>query len=343
MLGISPKKIFRWYRNVLSGYTTEKNQKELHENDTQDETIWDKITKKFKTVFVPILAPWNLGKHLSIDDKNIQGEGYTIIANKETGKIVLMIMTRKAKIICDILSKIPLKLRLKVETISKDLAGNYDWVSRTMFPHAIRVADKFHVLKLGFEALQAVRIRFRQQILTEEREAYEAEKILAKKENRKRQKTALSRLSNGETKKEILVRGSWLLFKKSGQWSSSQEVRSKLLFELFPEIKTAYDYFLDFRKIYDYDNHEKASKELIKWFNDGKNIEIPEIKNFISSVERHLPEILAYFSTLQTNAFAESLNAKIQRFVSNAFGFNDRDLFHFRIKNFFATLNKPSI
>jgi transposase len=291
---------------------------------------------------VPILAAWNLGKHLSIDDKNIKGEGYTIIANKETGKIVLMIMTRKAQIICDVLGKIPLKLRLGVETISKDLAQNYDWVSRTMFPHAIRIADKFHVLKLMFDALQAIRTKERQKILTEEREAYEAEKVLAKKENRKTQRIVYKRFSNGETKKEILARGRWLLFKKSEDWTPSQEARSKLLFELFPEIKTAYDYFLIFRKIYDYTDLEKARPELDKWIHDGKNINISEVKNFVSSIERNLPEILAYFSTLQTNAFAESLNAKIQRFVTSAFGFNDRDLFHFRLRIFFSSQPEPS-
>ena len=287
-------------------------------------------------MFVPILAPWNLGKHLSIDDKNIQGEGYTIIANKETGKIVLMIMTRKSKIICNILGKIPLKFRLKVETISKDLAENYDWVSRTMFPHATRIADKFHVLKLGFEAMQAVRIRFRQQILTEERKAHEAEKILAKVEGRSPKRHFIERLRNGETKKEILARGRWLLFKRKDDWTDSQRVRAALLFELFPEIEKSYDYFLIFREIYDLKDYKKAKKKLDNWIRDKQTINISEMKNFVFSVERHLPEILAYSQTLQTNAFAESLNAKIQRFVSASFGFNDRNLFHFRIKSFFS-------
>ena len=268
--------------------------------------------------------------------KNIKGEGYTIIANKKTGKIVLMIMTRKAKVICEVLSKMPFKLRLQVKTISKDLAGNYDWVCRTMFCHALRVADKFHVLKLGFEALQSIRNRFRQQLLTEEREAYETEKILAKKEKRKPKKRIKKKYANGETKKEILARGRWLLFKRSDEWTDSQEARAKILFELFPEIQTAYEYFLIFRKIYDKKEVQDAEKQMTQWINLEPLIDIPEMKNFVSTVERHWGEIMNYFVTGKTNAFAESLNAKIQRFVISCFGFNDRHLFHFRINKYFS-------
>lgn len=338
MFGIEGKKMYRWYRDGLSGFTSGKEQESLHEHDTKDPTLWDRLTKRQKTVYVPIFAPWNLGPNLSIDDKNIKGEGYTIIANKDTGRIVLMIMTRKAKVICEVLGKIPLKSCLQVKTISKDLAENYDWVSRTVFKHALRVADKFHVLVLGFEALQAVRVRYRQKVLTAEREAYEVEKELAKKEKRKPKKRAKakSKYANGETKKEVLARGRWLLFKRPKDWTLEQESRAKILFELFPEIQAAYEYLNLFRDFYDTRNVQEARTLLTQWLALSSLVDIPEMKNFVSTVERHEVEIMNYFITRQTNAFAESLNAKIQRFVIASFGFNDRDLFHFRIKKYFS-------
>ena len=58
---------------------------------------------------------------------------------------------------------------MAVKTITKDLADNYDWLARSTLMNATRIADKFHVIVLGMEALQAVRIRYRQEILTEER------------------------------------------------------------------------------------------------------------------------------------------------------------------------------
>jgi len=68
----------------------------------------DRITGDLKTVFTPILNLRNLGMHMAIDDKEIAGEGYTIILNRDTKKIFLMISTRKFKIIKKVLSHIPL-------------------------------------------------------------------------------------------------------------------------------------------------------------------------------------------------------------------------------------------
>jgi transposase len=62
---------------------------------------------------------------------------------------------------------------MAVKTVSKDLAENYDWMARTCFMNAMKIADKFHVIKLAMEALQAVRIRLRQTALTNERERRE--------------------------------------------------------------------------------------------------------------------------------------------------------------------------
>ena len=183
--GICGKKIFRWYKNSLSGFETDEVQKKLHKNDTVDISLIDRITGDLKTVFTPILNLRNLGMHMAIDDKEIAGEGYTIILNRDTKKIFLMISTRKFKIIKKVLSHIPLSRFLKVKTITKDLASNYDWLARTVFPQAVRIADKFHVLKLGFEAMQDVRVRFRQEVLTAEKEKKKSSKNKKKKKEKK--------------------------------------------------------------------------------------------------------------------------------------------------------------
>jgi len=141
-------------------------QEALHHHDTVDKDLIDKITQSPKTIFVPIFCIENWGPNMTIDDKNIGGEGYTIIANKDTGKIALMIMTTKSHLICALLQKVPISVRMGVKSITKDLASGYDWVARTMMMNASRIADKFHVIKLALEALQAVRIRHRQAVLS---------------------------------------------------------------------------------------------------------------------------------------------------------------------------------
>jgi len=58
--------------------------------------------------------------------------------------------------------------------------------------------------------------------------------------------------------------------------------------------------------------------------------------NLVSMIKKYTPEILAYFEKRHTNAFAESLNAKIQKFIINNFGIRNRDFFHFRLMKFLS-------
>ena len=47
-------------------------------------------------------------------------------------------------------------------------------------------------------------------------------------------------LSNGDTRKQLLARSRHLLYKSHNNWTSDQQDRAKLLFELYPEIEIAY-------------------------------------------------------------------------------------------------------
>ena len=287
---------------------------------------------------------------MALDDKNIGGEGYTVLSNKDTGKIAVLAQTTKADELTKILQKASVKVRYAVKTISKDLAENYDWIARTLFLNAVRIDDKFHVLKLGFEALQDVRVRYRQEVLTEERKKREMkkaqererkaecerrnEKYKKAKESKARPKT----YENGDTKKELLARSRYLLFHFEKDWSESQKERAMILFREFPEIKKAYRLMCHFRHFYQVKTGDtsKATKKLKEWYAEVSKEEIDEMMNFASTVAAHEGTILNYFETGQTNAFAESLNSQIQRFVQSNSGTNDRDFFHFRLKGYFS-------
>lgn len=335
VFGISGKKVYDWYRNVLSGFTDPATQSKLHEHDTVDKDLTDKTTGKLKQVFVPILKPENFGKHMAIDDKNIGGEGYTVLSNKDTGKIALLIMSTKAAIIAETLVQVPVAIRMAVATVSKDLAEGYDCVARTCFMNAARIADKFHVIRLALEALQEVRIRHRQAALTAEREKKEA----WKKAGNKTKDLPPSKLyANGETAKELLARSRYLLFKFKGHWTESQAERAKILFREFPEIRDAYDLICAFRNFYKckVGTENRARESLDKWYERTKTSKIEEIKNLRHTVRQHEGEILRYFDDGHANAFAESLNSRIQAFVRSNYGVRDRDFFHFRLMKFLS-------
>ncbi len=307
----------------------------MHRCDLTDPSLIDRITGKPKKILVPILKPENMGENVSIDDKNIDGVGYTILANKETGKIILMMAATKARLVMEALDRIPVGLRMKVKTISKDLAESYDWVARTMFMNATKIADKFHIVKLALEALQAVRIRYRQIVLTTERERKESWKKAGKKV---KDLPPAKRYENDETLKEILARSRYLLFRFAGEWNEFQLERAKILFREFPEIKQVYDLICSFRNFYKctVGNKKRAQESLEGWFVKAKELKIEEVENFVDTVKNNQAQILNYFEEGQTNAFAESLNAKIQRFIRTNYGVRDTDFFHFRMMKYFS-------
>jgi len=315
---IQSKKIFSWYKNHLSRFNEEEIQEALKKEDVIDKNTGELIP-------VPILKIENFGEDMCIDDKNLGGEGYTIIQNPKTKKIALMAMTTKLDGLKQSLDKVPSKIRLQVKTITKDLANNYDWLALQYFSFAERVADKFHILKMGFEALQSIRIRLRQEVLTKER--------IEEKKNRK---SETKKYENEETEKELLARSRGLLFKFPSEWSKRQEERAKILFREYPEILTAYKLILEFRRFYKEKNKENALVKLESWKIHVQNENIPELLNFKHQIQSHQSEIMNYFTTFKTNASAEGLNSHLQRFFLNNYGIRNRDFFHFRIKQAFS-------
>ena len=45
---------------------------------------------------------------------------------------------------------------------------------------------------------------------------------------------------NGDTRKELLARSRYLLFKSAEKWTESQKIRAGILFKEYPDIQRAY-------------------------------------------------------------------------------------------------------
>ena len=331
----------------MSSFTSKRVQQSLHENDIPllpQQTGKDKIK-----IDVPILKPENIGEHMAVDEKYINGEFYTLLTNGQTGKIALMASTTKTALLSQSMRKFGDKL-FCVKILTRDLASNYDWFSRENFMNAAQVADKFHVLKHAFEALQDIRIYYRQKLLTQRREAYEAYKVKKKSTPELKFEFNEPKLSNNETHKQLLARSQYLLYKNRKDWSASQAIRASLLFKHYPDIENAYDLICSFRVWYsvyniidqeeDMDNKSSAlnliNHNLDHWMNQVIKADITEILNFKSLVERNRGCIINYFKTGATNAIAEANNNIIQTFLNSNRGARNLDFFYFRLTQFLS-------
>jgi transposase len=90
-----------------------------------------------------------------------------------------------------------------------------------------------------------------------------------------------------------------------------------LIFELYPDIKTAYNLNQQLRAIYNNNNDKHiAMTKLAHWY---RNVEESGFKSFnilINTITFNYQSILNYFDNRSTNASAESFNAKIKAFRS---------------------------
>ena len=282
-----------------------------------------------------IIYPENMGTHLSIDEVALsQGELYTIVTNKKfkgkKGSLVAIVAGTKADQVIEHICKIDSKKRSLVKEITLDMANSMKLISKRCFPRAIQVTDRFHVQKLSLEALQEIRIKHRWKAMDIENQLI----TQSKSEN----KTYIPKLlPNGDSVKQLLARSRYLLYKSREKWTQSQKQRAQMLFELYPDIKTAYNLNQQLRGIYNNNNDKHITMtKLAHWY---RNVEESGFKNFnivLNTITVNYQSILNYFDNRSTNASAESFNAKIKAFRSQFRGVRKIDFFLFRLSNIFA-------
>lgn len=270
---------------------------------------------------------------ISIDEVALsQGELFTFVTNKEgkgkKGTLIASIKGTKAKDITKVLEGIPIEQRMLVKEVTLDMAKNMESSMRLSFANANIVTDRFHVVKLVIDALQSLRVKYRWKEVAEENRVLEL----------KKKGIAYSPiiLSNGDTFKQLLARSRYLLSKDSKKWTDNQKDRASILFQNFPEIKKMYNHVMKFRNIYENTSKELAKVQFNEWVVKTKKLKIEEFNSTANSIIYHLDNILNFFDNRNTNANAESFNAKIKLFRANLRGVTDPTFFLFRLMNLFA-------
>ncbi|MEK7248798.1 MAG: transposase [Bacteroidota bacterium] len=313
-VGLDGKLFERQYKDHLSDFST-WNQK-----DHADK--W-------------LLFPDNLGTHLSLDETSVSnGELYSVLTNKAArggkGSLVAMVEGTKTNDISLVFNKIPLVSRETVVEVTLDFSSSMETSARIAFPNARITTDRFHVQQLVSEALQEMRVSLRWKAIREENEA-----VKQAKNNHKH--FTLDVYSNGDTKKQLLARSRYLLFKPESQWTVRQKERAVILFQEFSELKEAYKLSMSFRNVYQSSKTKKeAQQRLTYWY---KQIEEKNYDSFMTAAEYlkgHEDTILNYFPDRQTNASAESFNAKLKGFRALVRGVRDTKFFLFRVMKLYA-------
>lgn len=123
----------------------------------------------------------------------------------------------------------------------------------------VQIADKFHVIKNGIEAVQSIRLGLKQEELKLQREQQlqheknykdSKDKILIGPKIKISKGFKTKRLENGETAPELLSRNCCLCAMTPDKWNDYQIERAPILFDKYPSLKQAYQSVIEFREWY---------------------------------------------------------------------------------------------
>lgn len=307
-----------------------------------------------------LLRPQNIGARLCIDETALsQGELYTFLTNPDgkarKGTLVAMVKGTKAEAVEAILKKIPFCQRLKVKEVTMDLSDTMSAIVSESFPCAKQTIDRFHAQRLAFDAMQEVRMQAKREAAKEQVQArkdfYKQQDINKKRRKDKETKDPRGRkpdrankafrpfrYPNGDTKVELLTRVRYLLMVSPDKWTSSQHERWRLLKEHYPQITEAYNLTHAIRVCYNMDSSDmgKVMDSMYNWYDRAIASPFEGCKAVAETIAEHMWEILHYFQSHSTNAFAESFNAVVKRFRAELRGVADIPFFIFRLSKIFG-------
>ena len=318
MFCLKVRTLYHIYKEHLSSYRTAIEKKTWCKEKIE---VINKNTGEVGEQPLYVFKPENIGANMSIDDKAIGHDGFTVLSNSDTGKIAMLVETTTAQGVESAMEKFGVDLQ-KIKNVYMDMSPTYALVFNDLVPRAIQVADKFHVMKYVYEAVGEVRkriVRNLQSSLSKGKiRSEEDRKLLVQIERLRRIRHAVTQSSD--------------------KWNSEMEETIYQVFINHEELKTAYQISQDFKQWYNFGNRLKATDkitaDLHQWYFSAAPIE--EFKSVIKMLRKHESQIINYFPHGATNAKAERLNGKIQRFITNNYGLRDKDFFLYRIAGYFA-------
>ena len=240
------------------------------------------------------------------------GELYTVVTNPAghggKGTLIAMIRGTDSETVISVLEKIGINKRHTVREVTLDLSPTMMRIARRVFPKAYLTNDRFHVQRLFYEAIDDLRITYRW--MARDLENEEMRKCRASNT----EYTAF-RYRNGDTRRQLLARAKHILTRNSVNWTDTQRLRAEIIFENYPDLRYAYG----------------LAQELARWYDAVQQMDYGVFQTVLNTFHNHYQTILNFFINRDTNAFAESFNAKVKAFRNQFRGVRDIPFFLFRL------------
>jgi transposase len=217
---------------------------------------------------------------LGIDELHIRGRARCILTNIGEHLIVDFLEDRTKAFVYPALLR--LEHRERVQVVAMDMYRPYVTLTRAVFPKALQVVDKFHIVRMASQSLDAVR------------------KAVGKSTSRRRN-TFIKR------QRHVLLKRPWNLDDRE------RLLLSEWLGEM-PDLKAAYELKERFYDIWETNTTvSDAKKALNGWRAAIPASLVPTFGGLAKTTVNWEPELLNYFATNGvTNAFTESCNRTLR-------------------------------
>jgi transposase len=222
-------------------------------------------------------------------------------------RLLDVVADRSASALVSWMSQREISWRAAVRTAALDPYRGYATALRTALPHAVRVLDAFHVVRLGFAAVDEVRRRIQREDTghrgRREDPLYGIRRLLRRAPEHHSERSwvrLLAGLDAADTHDEQLAR----------TWIAAQ----------------------DLRLIFTCPDRPRAEQALYRWLAYCADADIPELTRLARTIDSWRPELLAYFDTGGvSNGPTEAINLLIKKIKRVGHGFRNFDNYRLRL------------
>ena len=237
---------------------------------------------------------------LSIDEfkGNSGGQKYnSIIVDAEKHKVLDMLPNRFENDLIHYFSQFPSKTDVKCFVC--DMNPHFREVAKTCFPKAAVVADRYHVIRQVYWAMERVR------------------------------KNEQNKLSDRFRK--YFKKSRYLLMRPTEKLSDEEKDKLSLMFEIAPRLADAYRLKNEFLKVIRSDSAKIGKPKLVDWLTAVESMNLPEFDDCTNAYRNWFQEILNSMDVPWSNGFIEGCNNKTKVLKRICFGMRNFSNFRKRI------------
>ena len=244
--------------------------------------------------------PAKLPEVLSIDEfkGNSGGQKYnSIVVDAEKHKVIDILPNRFENDLIRYFSQFQSKTDVKYFVC--DMNPHFREVAKTCFPKAAVVADRYHVIRQVYWAMERVR------------------------------KNEQNRLS--ERFRKYFKKSRYLLMKPMEKLSDEEMDKLALMFEIAPRLADAYRLKNEFLNVIRSDSSKTGKPKLVDWLTAVEVMELPEFDDCTKAYRNWFQEILNAMDVPWSNGFIEGCNNKTKVLKRVCFGMRNFSNFRKRI------------